>query len=52
MIELAPVQPGDARASFADIASATRDLGFLPRVGIDEGVPRFVAWYRAYHGLQ
>jgi len=50
-IELAPMQPGDARASFADIASATRDLGFLPRVSIDEGVPRFVAWYRDYHGL-
>ena len=50
-IELAPMQPGDARASFADIASATRDLGFLPRVSIDEGVPRFVAWYREYHYL-
>src|SRR5881398_392580 len=50
-IELAPMQPGDARASFADIASATRDLGFLPSVSIDEGVPRFVAWYRAYHRL-
>ncbi len=50
-IELAPMQPGDARASFADIASATRDLGFLPRVSIDEGVPRFVAWYRDYHHL-
>jgi len=50
-IELAPMQPGDARASFADIASATRDLGFLPRVSIDEGVPRFVAWYRDYHPL-
>jgi UDP-glucuronate 4-epimerase len=45
------MQPGDARASFADIASATRDLGFLPRVSIDEGVPRFVAWYREYHYL-
>jgi UDP-glucuronate 4-epimerase len=50
LVELAPMQPGDARASFADIASATRDLGFLPRVSLDEGVPRFVAWYRDYHG--
>ncbi len=50
-IELAPMQPGDARASVADIASATRDLGFLPRVSIDEGVPRFIAWYREYHYL-
>jgi UDP-glucuronate 4-epimerase len=51
VIELAPMQPGDARASFADIASATRDLGFLPRVSLDEGVSRFVAWYREYHRL-
>ena len=51
VIELAPMQPGDARASFADIASATRDLGFLPRVSIDDGVPRFLAWYREYHRL-
>jgi UDP-glucuronate 4-epimerase len=51
VIELAPMQPGDVRESFADIAASTRDLGFLPRVGIDEGVPRFVRWYREHYGV-
>jgi UDP-glucuronate 4-epimerase len=50
IVELAPMQPGDVRESFADIAASTRDLGFLPRVSIDEGVPRFVRWYREYYG--
>ena len=51
IVELAPMQPGDVRESFADIAASTRDLGFLPRVSIDEGVPRFVRWYREYYGV-
>jgi UDP-glucuronate 4-epimerase len=48
-IEHAPMQPGDVTETFADIAAATRDLGFQPATAIDEGLPRFVAWYRAYH---
>jgi UDP-glucuronate 4-epimerase len=48
-IELAAMQPGDVKESFADIDSARRDLGFEPRVSIDEGIPRFVEWYRRYH---
>jgi UDP-glucuronate 4-epimerase len=27
-----------------------RDTGFVPRTAIDEGIPRFVEWYREYHG--
>jgi len=50
-IELAPMQPGDAPESFADIDSAARDLGFSPRVALDEGVPKFVEWYRGYYGV-
>jgi UDP-glucuronate 4-epimerase len=48
-IELAPMQPGDVRQTFAEIEDARRDLDFLPRTGIDEGLPKFVAWYREYH---
>jgi len=50
-IQPMPMQPGDVRETFADIESATRDLGFHPRTPIDEGLPRFVAWYRDYHGV-
>jgi len=51
-IEFAPLQPGDVRETYADIEASTRDLGFLPRVAIDEGIPRFVTWFREYYGLQ
>ena len=49
--KLMPMQPGDVRDTYADISAIQRDLGFQPSVKIDEGVPRFVAWYRDYHGL-
>ena len=45
------MQPGDVKETFADIESARRELGFEPRTTIDEGLPRFVAWFREYHGL-
>lgn len=48
---LLPMQPGDVRDTFADISAIQRDLGFEPRTTIVEGVPRFVEWYRDYHGL-
>jgi UDP-glucuronate 4-epimerase len=51
ILDRLPMQPGDVRESFADIEASTRDLGFEPKTTIDEGVPRFVAWYRAYNGV-
>ena len=48
---LLEMQPGDVRDTYADISAIQRDLGFTPSTTIDEGVPRFVAWYRDYHGL-
>jgi UDP-glucuronate 4-epimerase len=46
-----PMQAGDVRETFADISAIERDHGFEPKVTIDEGVPRFVQWYREYHRL-
>jgi UDP-glucuronate 4-epimerase len=51
IIELAPMQAGDVPATYADIADTQRDLGFMPTTPIDVGLPRFVAWFRAYHRL-
>ncbi|HKX87949.1 MAG TPA: NAD-dependent epimerase/dehydratase family protein [Sphingopyxis sp.] len=45
-----PMQPGDVKETFADISAIERDHGFTPATTIDEGVPRFVGWYRDYHG--
>ena len=44
-----PMQPGDVPATFADIADLTRDCGFEPSTSIEEGVSRFVAWYREFY---
>jgi UDP-glucuronate 4-epimerase len=46
-----PMQIGDVKETFADISAIQRDHGFEPSTSIDEGVPRFVSWYRDYHGL-
>jgi UDP-glucuronate 4-epimerase len=48
---LLPMQPGDVRDTYADISAIQRDLGFAPSTSIDEGIPRFVEWYRAYHRI-
>jgi UDP-glucuronate 4-epimerase len=50
-IELAPLPPGDFVATYADIEASQRDLGFEPQTPIEEGLPRFVDWYRAYHKI-
>ena len=44
-----PIQPGDVKATCADIEASRRDLGFEPTVPISVGVPRFVEWFRRYH---
>jgi UDP-glucuronate 4-epimerase len=49
--EFLPLQPGDVPETFADIEAISRDLGFAPRTTIDEGIPRFVDWYRDYHRI-
>jgi len=46
-----PMQPGDVKDTFADISAIERDHGFQPTTTIDDGVPRFVEWYREYHGV-
>jgi UDP-glucuronate 4-epimerase len=41
-----PEQPGDVKRTLADVALSERELGYQPRVPIDEGIKRFVDWYR------
>jgi UDP-glucuronate 4-epimerase len=45
-----PMQPGDVLATFADVERLARVAGFTPRTPIEEGIARFVAWYRGYYG--
>lgn len=46
---LEPMQPGDVPSTYADIEDSRRDLGFEPVTTMEDGLGRFVAWYRAYH---
>jgi len=46
-----PMQPGDVRASLADISHAKEKLGYDPKTQIKDGIPKFVEWYRGYYGL-
>ncbi|KQT50989.1 protein CapI [Aureimonas sp. Leaf454] len=45
-----PMQAGDVRETFADIASSRRDFGYDPKTSIDEGLRRFADWFKAFHG--
>jgi UDP-glucuronate 4-epimerase len=48
-VELVPMQPGDVPETCADVDDLIRDVGFRPATSIEDGVRKFVAWYRKYH---
>ena len=50
-IDFQPMQAGDVPQTYADISAIAADLGYAPTTSIDVGVPRFVEWYREYHGV-
>jgi len=49
--DMLPMQPGDVMETFADIETLMRDTGLRPRTSIEEGIRRFVGWYREYYRL-
>ncbi len=51
VMQLEPMQPGDVKETYADIAAIQRDVGFAPTTPITEGVPRFIAWFKDFNGL-
>jgi UDP-glucuronate 4-epimerase len=48
---LEPIQPGDVAATCADIDASTQDLGYQPRTSLDDGIPRFIDWFKTYRGV-
>ncbi len=46
---LLPIQQGDVPATYADIKDLTHNVGFKPNTTIEEGIPRFVKWYREFY---
>jgi UDP-glucuronate 4-epimerase len=49
--ELCPMQPGDVPATYADIDDLMRDVGFRPSTSIEEGINRFISWFREYRAI-
>ena len=47
---LLPMQPGDVPETYADVDDLTEDAGFKPSTPIEEGIKKFVDWYREYYG--
>ena len=50
-IEFLPMQDGDVPATHANVAALAADVGFQPSTPVEEGIKRFVAWYRQYYGV-
>ena len=48
-MELLPLQAGDVPDTEADVSDLVADTGYRPVVPVEEGVARFVEWYRGYH---
>lgn len=47
--ELLPIQPGDVPETYADVDDLMRDVGFRPSTTIEDGIARFIKWFREYH---
>ena len=45
-----PLPPGDVLETRADVSDLRRHVGFAPSTPLEEGIRRFAAWYRGYHG--
>ena len=45
------IQPGEVEKTFANISNAKKKLNFEPKTSIQEGIPKFIKWYKSYHGL-
>ncbi|MEJ2626383.1 MAG: NAD-dependent epimerase/dehydratase family protein [Pseudolabrys sp.] len=49
--EMLPMQPGDVPATYADVDALMHEVDFKPATPIGDGIARFIAWYKEYHGL-
>ncbi len=50
-LNLLPLQPGDVPSTHADVDDLVRDVGFKPQTSLEEGIGRFVDWYREYYRI-
>jgi UDP-glucuronate 4-epimerase len=50
--EMLPMQPGDVEATYANVDDLIRDTGFKPQTTIEEGIGKFIAWYKEYYHVR
>jgi len=50
-MELLPLQPGDVPDTYADVADLVRDFGYKPSITINQGVAKFIEWYKNYYNV-
>ncbi len=48
-LKMLPMQPGDVQATMADVTELENAVGFRPRMPVEDGIAKFVAWYRDYY---
>jgi nucleoside-diphosphate-sugar epimerase len=46
--ELLPMQPGDVYQTYADVDDLVHEFGFKPGTSLEEGLSKFVKWYKEY----
>ena len=51
-IEHEDAKPGDVEITYADVTKARREIGFNPSTSIEEGITRYVSWYRDVHAIR
>lgn len=51
VMNMMPLQPGDVPATWADVTDLVEDLGYKPDTSIEEGVGKFVQWYREFYNI-
>nr|WP_263327392.1 NAD-dependent epimerase [Neobacillus sp. Marseille-Q6967] len=50
--EFLPMQAGDVPATYADVEDLEKDIGFKPKTSIEEGLEKFVDWYKKYYEIK
>jgi UDP-glucuronate 4-epimerase len=45
------MQPGDVPETYADIEDLAREVGFRPRTDIEQGMAKFVEWYKEFYRI-
>ena len=46
-----PIEPGDMLTTYADISKSQKELGYSPKVSLEDGIQKFVEWYRKEYSV-